>query len=164
MTVRKARKAQAHTATGKASALTDAATTAYPAWPSERVDLPTKRRDRLRALGWFGELIRHREPNGWQAADAARVAMLARTLTYWERETWLLGEREGGDAGLADRWRASIGQFSRHLGLSVAIRDPRLQANDAMTRRDAEQAQLDLEDDDLIARPGGPRPTDRRLN
>jgi len=157
MTVRKPRKAQAHTATGKASALLDAQTPAVLKWPLDLVDLPTKKLDRQRTLGWFERLTKHRTPEAWQAADVPRVALLARTLTAWNRETWLLQEREGGDAGLADKWRAAIGQLSRQLGLSIAIRDPRLLANDAQTRAEAEaaQRQLDLEDDDdLIARPG----------
>jgi hypothetical protein len=154
MTVlKRARKAQNQTATGKSRALIAAATTTYPAWPRDLVEMPSRRRDKAKALGWFEHLLKHREPAAWQAADPARVALLARTLAAWERESWLLMEREGGDASLADKWRAAIGQLSRHLGLSVAIRDPRLLANDAMVRADNDQARLELEDDDLLARP-----------
>ena len=115
--------------------------------------MPTRRRDRQRSIGWFDHLLKHRLPDAWQSADAARVALLARTLTYWERETFLLHEREGGDASLADKWRAAVGQLCRQLGLSVAIRDPQLLANDAMVRGELDQAQLELESDDLLARP-----------
>jgi hypothetical protein len=135
MTVlKRARKAQSHTATGKTLAMTAAAKTVYPTWPRDLVELPTRRRDKSRALGWFDHLLKHRTPDTWQSADPARVALLARTLTAWERESWLLMEREGGDASLADKWRSAIGQLCRQLGLSVAIRDPRLAANDAMVR------------------------------
>jgi len=153
MTVRRQRKAASHTATGKALAMTAAATSSYPAWPRDLVELPTKRRDHQRTLGWYDHLLKHRTPEAWQSADPARVALLARTLTAWERESWLLMEREGGDAGLADKWRSAIGQLCRQLGLSVAIRDPRLTANDAMVRGELAQAELDLEGDDLLARP-----------
>jgi hypothetical protein len=154
MTVlKRSRKAQSHTAIGKALAMTAAAKSTYPTWPSNLVELPTRRRDKQRSLGWYDQLLKHRVPDAWQAADAARVALLARTLTAWEREAWLLMEREGGDASLADKWRAAIGQLSRQLGLSVAIRDPRLAANDAMVRGEIAQAELDLEGDDLLARP-----------
>src|SRR4029077_19781357 len=122
-------------------------------WPRDLVEMPTRRRDKAKALGWFDHLLKHREPAAWQSADPARVALLARTLTAWERESFLLMEREGGDAGLADKWRSAIGQLCRQLGLSVAIRDPRLMANDAMVRAENDQARLELEDDDLIARP-----------
>jgi hypothetical protein len=155
MTARRPRKAQNQTATGKALALSAAAKTVYPPWPRELVDLPRRRRDKQRASGWFDHLMKHRTPEAWQAADAARVALLARTLAAWERESWLLMEREGGDASLADKWRSAIGQLCRQLGLSVAIRDPRLLANDAMVRGElADQRQLELEGDDLLARPG----------
>lgn len=155
MTVlKRTRKAQSHTATGKTLAMTAAAKADHPTWPKDLVDLPTKRRDRTRAVGWFEHLLKHREPTAWQPADAARVAMLARLLTAWERETFLLQEREGGDAMLADRWRTAIGQLCRQLGLSVAIRDPRLLANDAMVRAENDQAELGFKDDDLLARPG----------
>jgi len=155
MTVRRPRKAQHQTATGKALALSAAAKTNYAAWPRELVDLPSKRRDRQRASGWYDHLMKHRTPDAWQEADPARVALLARTLAAWERESWLLMERNGGDASLMDKWRAAIGQLSRQLGLSVAIRDPRLMANDAMVRGElADARQLELDGDDLLARPG----------
>jgi hypothetical protein len=80
--------------------------------------LPTRRRDRQRSIGWFDHLVKHRTPDAWQAADAARIALLERTLMAWERESYLLMERESGDASLADKWRAAIGQLSRQLGLS----------------------------------------------
>jgi hypothetical protein len=150
--IKRKRKAQSHTATGKASALTAAANDGYSTWPTTLVTLPSKRRDRERAVGWFDHLLRHRTPEAWQPADAARVAMLARALTAWERETYLLMEREGGDAAMADKLRAMSGQLSRQLGLSVAIRDPRLAANDALVRTENDPRQLDLEDD-LLARP-----------
>lgn len=153
MTVKRHRKAQSQTATGKHLAMKAAATTAYPAWPKELVDMPTRRRDRQKTLGWFEHLLKHRTPEAWQSADPARVALLARTLTAWERESFLLMEREGGDASLADKWRAAIGQLARQLGLSVAIRDPRLLANDAMVRGEFDQAELELAGDDLLARP-----------
>jgi hypothetical protein len=152
-TLKRPRKPQSHTATGRQSAMTEAASAGYPPWPKNLVDLPSRRRDRARCVGWYGHLLQHREPKAWQPADAARVALLARTLAFWERETWLLGEREGGNAGLADKWRSAIGQLSRHLGLSVAIRDPRLAANDAMVRGEHDPRQLELEGDDLLARP-----------
>jgi hypothetical protein len=151
--LKRARKAASHTATGKASAMSAAARTSWPAWPRDLVELPTRRHDRSRALGWFDHLLKHRTPDAWQSADPARIALLARMLTAWERESWLLMEREGGDASLADKWRSAIGQLSRQLGLSVAIRDPRLAANDAMVRGEIAQAELDLEGDDLLARP-----------
>jgi hypothetical protein len=150
--IKRKRKAQSHTAAGKALALTAAANDGYPTWPAKLVTLPNKRRDRERSVGWFDQLLRHRTPDAWQPADAARVAMLARALTAWEREMHLLMEREGGDASLADKLRATVGQFSRQLGLSVAIRDPRLAANDALVRAENDPRQLDLEDD-LLARP-----------
>lgn len=154
MTVlKRTRKAQSQTATGKTRAMIGAATTAHPTWPRELVEMPSRKRDKAKALGWFEHLIKHRDPAAWQPGDAGRVALLARTLAAWERESWLLMEREGGDASLADKWRSAIGQLSRHLGLSVAIRDPRLLANDAMVRADNDQARLELEDDDLLARP-----------
>lgn len=154
MTVlKRARKAQSQTATGKTRAMMAAANTTHPTWPRDLVQIPSKQRDRQKALGWYDHLIKHREPAAWQPGDAGRVALLARTLAAWERESFLLMEREGGDASLADKWRSAIGQLSRHLGLSVAIRDPRLLANDAMVRADNDQARLELEDDDLLARP-----------
>lgn len=163
MTVkRRPRKAQSHTATGKHLAMTEAAKSAYPAWPKELVDLPEKRRDRQRALGWFDHLLKHRAASGWQPADPSRVALLARALAGWERETHRLMERDGGDAKLAEQCRQAIGMYSRQLGLSVAIRDPRLLANDAMVRNDIDEAQLELAGDDLLARPGAARPP--RLN
>jgi hypothetical protein len=58
----------------------------------------------------------------------------------------------GCDAGLADKWRSAIGQLCRQLGLSVAIRDPRLLANDGMGSVENDPRQLEL-DDDLLARP-----------
>lgn len=154
MTVRKRpRKAQSQTATGKHLAMSAAAKASYPAWPKELVEMPTRRRDRQRSTGWYDHLMKHRTPDAWQPADPARVALLARTLTAWERESYLLMEREGGDASLADKWRAAIGALMRQLGLSVAIRDPRLMANDAMVRGEVEQHELELAGDDLLARP-----------
>jgi hypothetical protein len=154
MTVlKRSRKAQSQTATGKTLAMTAAAKVAYPTWPRDLVEMPTRRRDKAKALGWFEHLLRHREPVAWQSADPARVALLARMLAAWERESFLLMEREGGDAGLADKWRSAIGQLCRQLGLSVAIRDPRLLSNDAMVRAQNDQQQLELEGDDLLARP-----------
>jgi hypothetical protein len=155
MTVlKRSRKAQSHTATGKTLAMFDAAKTVYPAWPKDLVDLPTKRKLRTRALGWFDHFIRHREPAAWQPADPARIAELARAHAAWEHETYLLQERDGGDTKRAEIWRAAIAQWSRQLGLSVAIRDPRLLANDAMVRAENDQAELGFKDDDLLARPG----------
>lgn len=153
MTVKRTRKAQSQTATGKHAAMMAHARGVYPAWPKELVELPTRRRDRQKTMGWFDHLLKHRTPESWQSADPARVALLARTLTAWERESYLLMEREGGDASLADKWRAAIGQLSRQLGLSVAIRDPRLLANDAMVRAELDQHELELAGDDLLARP-----------
>ena len=153
MTLRRPRKPAHHTATGKALAMHAAAKTTYPAWPRELVELPTRRRDREHSLGWFDHLLKHRVPEAWQSADAARVALLARTLTAWERELFLLMEREGGDASLADKLRSAIGQLCRQLGLSVAIRTPHLMANDAQVRGEIVQAELELEGDDLLARP-----------
>ena len=151
--VKRKRKAQSHTATGKAIAMTAAALDTYAKWPVELVSLPTKRRDRDRAKGWFDYLMQHRTPDAWQPADPARVAMLARTLAAWERETHLLMERNGGDSKLAEQWRTAINGLSRQLGLSVAIRDPRLAANDALVRQEKTE-QLDFADD-LLARPAG---------
>ena len=147
------RKAKSDTATGKHLALLSHARGAYPTWPKELVEMPTRRRDRQKAIGWFEHFLKHRTPEAWQAADPARIALLARTITAWERESWLLMEREGGDAGLADKWRAAIGQLSRQLGLSIAIRDPRLLANDAMVRAELDQHELELDGEDLLARP-----------
>jgi hypothetical protein len=152
MAVKRARKPRNDSATGRQLAMTEAAT-AYPAWPSNLVDLPSRQRTREHALAWYDHLIRHRTPSAWQAADAARVALLARTLSAWERESWLLQEREGGDAGLADKWHSAIGQLSRQLGLSVAIRDPRLMAGDARARATAQERLSLDDDDDLLARP-----------
>ena len=154
MTVKRPRKHQSQTATGKTLAMMAHAKGAYPNWPKELVELPTRRRDRQRATGWFDHFIKHRAPEAWQAADAARVALLSRTMAAWERESYLLMEREGGDASLADKWRAAIGQLSRQLGLSVAIRDPRLLANDAMVRAELDQAELEAAGEDLFPRPG----------
>jgi len=153
MTVRQPRKAQSQTATGKSLAITAEAKGAYPPWPKDLVDLPSKRRNRERCRGWYDYFIRHRTPEAWQAADHVRVAMLARLCTYWEAECWLLGERIGGDPALADKWRAGIAQLSRMLGLSVAVRDPRLAANDSVVRAEYEQQRLELQDDDLLAKP-----------
>src|SRR4029077_16697443 len=154
MTVlKRSRKAQSHTATGKTLAMTAAAKVVYPTWPRDLVEMPTRRRDKAKALGWFEHLLKHREPPPWHSADPARAARLARLVTGGERESFLLMEREGGDAGLADKWRSAIGQLCRQLGLSVAIRGPRLLANDAMIRTENDQARLELEDDDLLARP-----------
>jgi hypothetical protein len=150
--IKRKRKAQSHTATGKALALTAAANEGYPAWPAKLVTLPSKRSARERAVGWYENFLRHRTPDAWQPADAARVAMLARDMAAWEREMYLLMEREGGDASLAEKYRSAVNQASRHLGLSVAIRDPRLAANDALVRAENDPRQLDL-DDDLLARP-----------
>jgi hypothetical protein len=161
MTVRRPRKAQSQTATGKASALTDAASGRdYPKFPADLVKLSTNRRDRQTTLGWFGYLIKHRVPEAWLPADVPRAGFLARFLMVWERETGRLMERDGGDMKLAEHARAGAMGFARQLGLSVAIKDPRLSANDAMAREEAEQTLLDLADDDgLIARPSA-----RRLN
>ena len=150
--LKRPRKPQSPTATGKALALTAAASTGYEGWPRDLVDLPGTTRDRRRALLWFDRLSRHRTPAGWQASDAGRIAMLARALTAWERETARLMEGQGGDAAMADKWHAAIGQLSRHLGLSQAVRDPHLLANDAQVRAEAERHQADLAGDDLLAR------------
>jgi len=147
------RKAQSHTATGKALAMTSAARATYPAWPRDLVDRPKRGRDRRRAVAWYDRLSRHRTPEGWQAADSARIALLAKLLTAWERECSLLMEGEGGDARVADGWRAAIAQLSRQLGLSRLIRDPQLFANDTTVRAEIERHQADIAGDDLLARP-----------
>jgi len=147
------RKAQSHTATGKALAMTAAATTNHSAWPRALVDLPRKARERRRALGWFDCLVKHRTPQGWQPADPARIALLAKLLTAWERECSLLMEGEGGDAGLADKWRSAIGQLSRQLGVTRTIRAPHLLANDAVVRAEIDQHLADIAGDDLLAQP-----------
>jgi len=149
MTIKQPRNAQSQTATGKALAMTAAASTSYPAWPRELVDLPKRGRDRRRALAWYDRLSRHRTPAAWQASDAGRLAMLARTITAWERESGLLMEGQGGDANLSDKWRAAIAQLSRQLGLSVTVRDPRTMANEATTRAELQPIG---QGDDLLAR------------
>jgi hypothetical protein len=154
MTVlKRKRKAQSHTATGKTLALTQAANTDYPPWPKDLVDMPTHRGSRARCVVWFELLQRHRTPLGWQPSDAARIALLARTLVAWEREAWLLAEQADGDAGLADRWRAVITVLSRQLGLSRAIREPQIEANDALVRDEIKRHLDEVDDDDLLARP-----------
>ena len=149
MTARRPRKPQSQTATGKAMALTAAASTRYPAWPRDLVDLPGLTRDRRRALVWYDGIARHRTPEGWQATDAGRIALLARALMGWERESQRLMEGQGGDAALADRLHAAIGQLSRHLGLSRVIADSKIIANDAQVR--AELQQVEPKADDLLA-------------
>jgi hypothetical protein len=148
MVDKRARKPRNDSATGLRLAMIEAMT-AYPEWPNELVQLPSRQRDRARAQCWYDLLMKHRTPSAWQPADAARVALLARTLTAWERELWLLQEREGGDANLVEKWRGVIALLCRQLGLSVAIRDPRLAAGDAMARARA----AEIESDDLLARP-----------
>jgi hypothetical protein len=145
---KRARKARNDSATGLRLAMIEAAT-AYPEWPTELVKLPRRQRDRQRALAWYAALLKHRTPSAWQPADPARVALLSRTLAAWERELWLLQERDGGDANMLEKWRGVIATLSRALGLSTAIRDPRLAAGDAMARARA----AELEGDDLLARP-----------
>lgn len=148
MADKRARKPRNNSATGLRLAMIEAAT-AYPAWPTDLVEFPTRQRDRKRALGWYDHLMRHRTPSAWQPADPARVALLSRTLGAWERELWRLQEREGGDANMLEKWRGVIATLSRQLGLGTAIRDPRLAAGDAMARARA----AEIEGDDLLARP-----------
>jgi hypothetical protein len=49
--IKRARKAQSHTATGKASAMSGAANEGYPAWLRDLVELPTRRRTRTALTG-----------------------------------------------------------------------------------------------------------------
>ena len=50
---------------------------------------------------------------------------------------------------MLEKWRGVIATLSRALGLSVAVRDLRLAAGDAMARARA----AEIEGDDLLARP-----------
>lgn len=154
MTVKRPRKHQSQTATGKHLAMTLAAKASYPSWPRDLVDQLEKRRDRQRALGWFDNFIKHRAPDGWQPADPGRIAQLANAYVIWQRELQKLANRDGGDLRLCEAARAGAAQLSRQLGLSTAIRDPRLLANDAMVRAELDQHELELAGDDLLARPG----------
>ena len=116
--------------------------------------LPTGKVLRARALQLYGQFSRHRVPEGWASSDPARLAMLARTWTAWERELFQFAERGGDDKKLA-RLQSTVGLLSRQLGLNVAPIDGRLAAAFAGSRAKAEQA-LQVDNDGLLAMPESP--------
>ena len=65
MADKRARKPRNDSATGLRLAMIEAAT-AYPEWPTELVELPSRQRDRGRALGWYAAPA--------EASHAERVA------------------------------------------------------------------------------------------
>ena len=62
MADKRARKPRNDSATGLRLAMIEA-TTAYPEWPNDLVELPSRQRDRVRARGWYDHLMRHRTPS-----------------------------------------------------------------------------------------------------
>lgn len=156
-----ARKARSDSTQGHSTDLEMAATGCYPPWPRDQVPMPSGKVLRARALSLYGQFCRHRVPEGWAPSDPARLALLARTWTHWERETWLYAERGGDDKKLA-RLQSTVALLSRQLGLNVAPIDGRQAAAWAGSRAKAERALATLDDDDalgLLARPvDKPRP------
>jgi hypothetical protein len=162
MTQRQPRRAQSHTVEGEATDLDRAASGAYPEWPTEIVQRPAIRSVRQKADRFYDLLRRQRTPEGWGPADVPRLALLARTLAYFEREQFNICERRGGDQKHAKDLQSQFAQLSRQLGLNTSEIDPRLHGSARSARRDAQKKLHDLGGgDDLLAMPGSPSPFDR---
>lgn len=149
MTARKPRRVQSHTLTGQVADMARSVVN-YPTWP-DLVDKPEIPKDRKRATAWYANLIRHRTPEGWQPADAGRVAQLSVAIVQVGRAMTM------GDHAAARVWQGIAAQLSRQLGLNTAALDPRLAANAAAARREQADKLSALDDPmGLLAMPVHP--------